>query len=75
MWPLTPSPPLACIPAGQAKQLERWLRLGGNPSALDRQGGRGTLLHAAVQGDSLSCVKVSPACSIMAASCCGFQLC
>lgn len=49
---------LASAAAGQARQLERWLEMGGNPSALDRQGGRGTLLHAAAQHDQVECIRV-----------------
>ncbi|KAI7839821.1 hypothetical protein COHA_006442 [Chlorella ohadii] len=49
-------PWLLCL-SGQVKQLERWLARGGNPCALDRQGGRGTLLHAAARGDQAECIK------------------
>lgn len=48
---------------GQARHLQRWLELGGNPSALDRQGGRGTLLHAAAGHDQVECVRVRALCT------------
>lgn len=31
--------------------------MGGNPSALDRAGGRGTLLHAAARGDQAASIQ------------------
>lgn len=50
--------PLLARAAGHAQALQRWLLMGGNPSALDRQSGRGTLLFAAAQADQAECLKV-----------------
>lgn len=64
----TPRSAHSCA-AGQVKQLERWLARGGNPCALDRQGGRGTLLHAAARGDQAECIKVRAYLDASAAVC------
>lgn len=51
---------MLCPAAGHAQALQRWLVLGGDPNALDRHSGRGTLLHAAAQADQAECIAVRP---------------
>ncbi|KAL4436850.1 hypothetical protein ABPG75_003989 [Micractinium tetrahymenae] len=46
------------VAQGHVQALQRWLLLGGNPSALDRHSGRGTLLYSAAHFDQAESIKV-----------------